>query len=105
MSRLPKNEPRAYGLFYGRLKAPLVQVVPEQAFPGLWRIQHPDGRLSDFGNLSRVKDAGAAICERGPPEKDRDQLHWRPHGDAPRASPVRPNRRPVSNLPEDRRAA
>jgi hypothetical protein len=25
--------------------------------PGMWRIRHPDGRMSDLANLTRAKDA------------------------------------------------
>jgi hypothetical protein len=37
----------------------------------------PDGRCSDMANLSRAKDAAAAIAERGPPPRNRRRFHWK----------------------------
>jgi hypothetical protein len=61
---------QAYALFNGRSKAPLVWAVPDAAYPGLYRIRSPDGRLSDLANLTRIKDAARVLCERGPPPRD-----------------------------------
>ena len=55
----------------------LAHVVPDDAWPGMWRIQWPDGRCSDMANLSRAKDAAAAIAERGPPPRNRRRFHWK----------------------------
>jgi hypothetical protein len=41
------------------------------------RISWPDGRLSDIANLSRIKDAAIAICERGPPARNRQLFNWK----------------------------
>ncbi len=32
---------------------------------GMWRVQWPDGRLSDMTNLTRAKDAAACFMETG----------------------------------------
>jgi hypothetical protein len=38
-------------------------VKPDLTHPGMWRVQWPDGRLSDMTNLSRAKDAIASFME------------------------------------------
>ena len=63
-------------LHYGSAKHPVAEVVPDKAYPGMWRIRHPDGSLSDMANLTRAKDAAMAIAERGPPARNRQRLHW-----------------------------
>jgi hypothetical protein len=35
----------------------VVSIVPDAAWPGMYRLQFPDGRLSDMVNLTRAKDA------------------------------------------------
>jgi hypothetical protein len=40
----------------------LLQVVPDLTHSGMWRIRHPDGRLSDLVNLSRAKDAATSLA-------------------------------------------
>jgi hypothetical protein len=51
-----------YALSHGRRRA-MLHVVPDAKYPGiLWRVRHPDGRLSDMVNLSRAKDAARAIA-------------------------------------------
>jgi hypothetical protein len=36
------------------------RVVPDQKWPGMYRVRQPDGSLSDMVNLTRAKDATAA---------------------------------------------
>ncbi len=38
-------------------------VVPDAVYPGMWRVQWPDDRLSDMANLARAKDAAACFME------------------------------------------
>jgi hypothetical protein len=45
------------------LSARRPKVVPDAAHPGMWRVQWPDGRLSDMTNLTRAKDAVACFME------------------------------------------
>jgi hypothetical protein len=45
-------------------RSAIVHVVPEGVRPGMWRIRHPDGRLSDMANLTWVKDGAIAMAMR-----------------------------------------
>ena len=47
-------------LCYGQRKSALLHVVPDKTYSGMFRIEFPDGRLSDMVNLTRAKDAGRA---------------------------------------------
>jgi len=49
-------------LFYGRQC--VRQIVADEKWPGMWRVRHSDGRLSDMVNLTRAKDAAAAGARR-----------------------------------------
>jgi len=42
-------------------KFPKLQIVPDATYPGMWRVQYPDGRLSDMVNKTRAKDAAKSI--------------------------------------------
>jgi hypothetical protein len=42
---------------------PRPKLEPDSAYPGMWRVQWPDGRLSDMTNLMRAKDAVACFME------------------------------------------
>jgi hypothetical protein len=64
-------------LHNGRARRPLVLIVPDPVYPGMWRLAWPDGRVSDMANLSRIKDAAIAICERGPPQRNRRCFNWK----------------------------
>jgi hypothetical protein len=64
-------------LYYGSNRAPLARVVPDGRYPGMWRIAWGDGCLSDMVNLTRAKDAAAALAVRGPPARDVRRLHWK----------------------------
>jgi hypothetical protein len=35
--------------------------VPDERFPGMYRLKRADGSLSDMVNLTRAKDALAAV--------------------------------------------
>jgi hypothetical protein len=63
-------------LYYGSGHKPIAKVVPDLRHAGMWRIELPDGSLSDMVNLTRAKDAAAVMAERGPPARDRRRLHW-----------------------------
>src|SRR5262249_39517935 len=41
-----------------------VAIVPDERFPGMYRLKCTDGSLSDMVNLTRAKDALAAMHER-----------------------------------------
>jgi len=38
-------------------------VVRDVAYPRMWRVQWPDGSLSDITNLARAEDAAACFME------------------------------------------
>lgn len=47
-----------------RLRTPRrPKVIPDAAYPGMWRVQWSDGRLSDMANLTRAQDAAACFTE------------------------------------------
>src|SRR5262245_60145562 len=37
------------------------EIVQDKTYPTMWRVLHPDGSLSDMVNLTRAKDACAAM--------------------------------------------
>ena len=37
--------------------SPVLAIVPDGTWPGMWRVALPDGSLTDMVNLSRVRDA------------------------------------------------
>jgi len=61
-----KPASKTYCFHYGSAQRPLATVVPDIQWPGMWRIEWPDGRLSDMVNLTRAKDTSEVIAERGP---------------------------------------
>lgn len=48
----------------GRRK-PVLHVVPDETWAGMWRVRSPTGRLSDMANLSWARDAALAIALTG----------------------------------------
>jgi hypothetical protein len=66
-----------YALYDGNAQQPMVRVAPDDRWPDMWRMIWPDGELSDMGNLTRIKEASAASCDRGPPRRDRRRFHWK----------------------------
>jgi hypothetical protein len=63
-------------LYRGASRKPLAWVTSDPTHPGMFRVRLPDGRRSGMLNLTRAKDAAAAIAERGPPRRDPRGLHW-----------------------------
>jgi hypothetical protein len=39
------------------------KAVPDSVYANMWRVQWPDGRVSDLANLTRVNDAIASFVE------------------------------------------
>jgi len=74
----PKPHPQ-YALHYGGSAKTLALVIPDDIWPGMWRIAWPDGRLSDMVNLTRAKDAAEVLAERGPPHRNPRLFHWESH--------------------------
>jgi hypothetical protein len=48
-------------LFIGRRRS--LRVVRDKAYPAMWRVELPDGTLTDMVNLTRAKDAALDIAE------------------------------------------
>jgi hypothetical protein len=57
-----RKSDRGLSLHVGRRGSFLLRVIPDKTYPAMWRIEFPDGRLSDLGNLSRIKDAACGIA-------------------------------------------
>jgi hypothetical protein len=53
---------RGFTLHLHKNRGPaLLSVVPDSVCPGMWRVERPDGSLSDLVNLARAKDAAIAL--------------------------------------------
>jgi hypothetical protein len=85
----PPTNSAQVALFYGTARAPLARIVSDDTYPTMFRIHWPDGRVSDMANRTRCKDAATAICERGPPARNRRLLHWDTSRRAPEARTAR----------------
>ena len=48
-------------ILYLRQKA-LLEVIPDKTYPNMWRVQLPDGTVSDMANLVWAKDAAVSIA-------------------------------------------
>lgn len=59
------------------------KAIPDATYPNMWRVQWPDGRLSDLANISRINDAIAAYIEtqrsRQPQSTDNQNLTKETH--------------------------
>jgi hypothetical protein len=45
--------------------AAVVRIVPDRKYPGvMWRVELPDGRLSDMANKTRAQDAAISLAMR-----------------------------------------
>jgi hypothetical protein len=53
-------------------ETPVVRIVPDAKYPGMWRAEYPDGRLSDMINKTHAKDAALVLAARL--EGDRSKL-------------------------------
>jgi hypothetical protein len=40
----------------------MLRVVPDATWPGMWRVEISDGRLSDMANRTRIRDAAMSIA-------------------------------------------
>ena len=66
----------------------LLRVVPDDRWANMWRVQWPDGRLSDMVNLSRAKDAAVAYAQRAG-HHDARRYKWRMDQSPTKAPPMR----------------
>jgi hypothetical protein len=69
------------------------RVIPDEIYPGMWRVRLPDGSLSDLGNLTRVRDAAMAIALR-------DLNHQETPSEAPYSASIAPDVSTEGLLPE-----
>jgi hypothetical protein len=44
-----------------RKSVPVVEIVPDDHWPSMWRVKRPDGSLTDMVNRTRARDAADAI--------------------------------------------
>jgi hypothetical protein len=51
--------------------SPILHIVPDADWPGMWRVRMPDGTLSDMVNKSRAKYAAIKAAEEVLLEKRR----------------------------------
>jgi hypothetical protein len=64
----------------------LATILPDSTWPNMWRVQMPDGHVSDMANLTRARDAAYVLAL--------DSLNQSAsHAEAP---PMRYSERPVS---------
>jgi hypothetical protein len=45
-------------------KTPVLRIVPDAKYPNMWRIEYPNGRLTDMVNRARAKDAALVLAAR-----------------------------------------
>jgi hypothetical protein len=43
-------------------RTPIVTIVPDDRHPGMWRVQRPDGTLSDMVNRTWARDAARGLA-------------------------------------------
>jgi hypothetical protein len=74
-----QKNPSTQTLHHGNNSRVIATVELDFDWPdsSIYRIHWPDGRVSDLGNLSRIKDAAEAIAEHGPPRRDPRAFHWK----------------------------
>ena len=46
-------------LYFSKRK--IVRIVPDEKYPNMWRIERPDGKLTDMVNKTRAKDAALSV--------------------------------------------
>jgi hypothetical protein len=61
-SHFGTNVLRFNGNWVCKGKRKLVRIVPDQTYAGMWRIELPDGSLTDMVNLTRAKDAAKSAA-------------------------------------------
>ena len=52
----------ASDLYWGRRK--VGSIVPDDRYPGMWRVLRSDGSLSDMASYARARDAAKTIAAR-----------------------------------------
>jgi hypothetical protein len=101
-------------------REPLLHIKPDACWPQMWRIEWPDGRLSDMADRTRIRDAAVLLamaefnseqqesCAGAPPSASNGSgaISVPPAaGNAPAAVPPLANSAGVANKPKRDRAA
>jgi hypothetical protein len=95
-----------WSLHYGHNGRALAIVAPDPVWPRMWRIHWPDGRVSDVGNLTRMRDA-AGLLACGPHRHPR-KLNWKragPDGHAQARGAFQPKNNPGGRTVDKRASA
>jgi hypothetical protein len=79
---------REWRLYRGKSTKPLLHVAPDGVYPGMWRVRHLDGRLTDMANLTWVKDAAVAMARRQHSIHDGIRFRWGARGRGGSSSPA-----------------
>jgi len=53
----------------------VANVVPDQKWPGMWRVQFPNGHITDMFNLSRAKDVALTLAYANAASQIERELH------------------------------
>jgi hypothetical protein len=64
-----------YSLFHHDERLPF-SVVPDVIWPGMYRVEWPDGQLSDMGNLCRCQYAGVRAARYRFGYHNLSRLRW-----------------------------
>ncbi len=58
-----------------------LEIVPDAAWPALWRVKLPNGQLTDMVNLTRAKDAAISLGSKSSMDRSLSarSLPLRPH--------------------------
>ena len=88
-----REDDRGLSLHLRQAKSPLLWVVADATYPGMWRIRLPDDRLSDMVNLGEGKGRCPVGCARRsqsqkglprePPRGPAGSVKWLERGSAP----------------------
>jgi hypothetical protein len=57
LSPSPKTAPQQLKAVADSVRSSTPRIVADQHWPNMWRIEFPDGRLSDMLNITRAKEA------------------------------------------------
>jgi hypothetical protein len=52
---------RGDDLYFGQ-RMPMLRIVPDAIWPGMWRVELPGGGLSDMVNRTRIRDAAVLLA-------------------------------------------
>jgi hypothetical protein len=100
--RRPMTIDECFGYALRQAKAVLAHALPDEVWPGMWRLIWPDGRVSDMTTLTRCKDAGRAIAGG---RHGSSGYHWKVRETSPSSAPMHlfgqsaPHQPPTNAMP------